>query len=164
MNILCSDKCSCQCFFNPVRVWKLELCLHREICSSWCMLQKITSECYHIIQYSKTNENLCVDWCSTSNLSNKDWWVHGEAGSITVLPPRCGPLSPGLIPGPGAVCPFGFQSKLASASFFQGTLVFLLHLKLDFFDLVCFWSFRRPFWKAVLVHWVRLPSYIYKNA
>ena len=27
-----------------------------------------------------------------------------EAGSVAVLPPRCGPLSPGSIPGPGAVC------------------------------------------------------------
>ncbi len=33
----------------------------------------------------------------------------GKAGSVAVLPPRCGPLSPGSIPGPGAVCPFGFQ-------------------------------------------------------
>ncbi len=44
----------------------------------------------------------------------------GEAGSIVVLPPRCGPLSPGSIPGPGVVCPFGFQSKLASAGFPPG--------------------------------------------
>ncbi len=57
----------------------------------------------------------------------------GEAGSVTVLPPRCGPLSPGSIPGPGAVSPFGFQSKLASAGFSPGTPVFLLHLKLGFF-------------------------------
>ncbi len=44
----------------------------------------------------------------------------GEAGSVAVLPPRCGPLSPGSIPGPGAVCPFDFQSKLASAGFSTG--------------------------------------------
>ncbi len=35
-------------------------------------------------------------------------------------PPHCGPLSPGSIPSPGAVCPFGFQSKLASAGFSFG--------------------------------------------
>ena len=51
----------------------------------------------------------------------------GEAGSIAVLPPHCGPLSLGSIPSYAAVCPFGIQSKLASAGF----LVFLLHLKLD---------------------------------
>ena len=47
--------------------------------------------------------------------------VHfGEAGSAAVLPPHCGPLSPGSIPGLGVVCPFGFQSKLASAGFSPG--------------------------------------------
>ncbi len=38
----------------------------------------------------------------------------GEAGCVAVLPQRCGPLSPGSIPG-GAVCAFGFQSKLAAS-------------------------------------------------
>ncbi len=61
--------------------------------------------------------------------------ICGEAGSVAILPPRCGPLSPGSIPTPGVVCPFGFQSKLASAGFSPGTPVFLLHLKLDFFSL-----------------------------
>ena len=65
----------------------------------------------------------------------------GEAGSATVLPPCCGPLSPGSIPGPSAVCPFGFQSKLASAGFSPGTPVFLLHLKLDFFLDSCLFLF-----------------------
>ncbi len=59
---------------------------------------------------------------------------------VAVLPPRCvavlplrsGPLILGLIPGPGSVCPFGFQSKLASAGFSPGIPVFLLHLKLGF--------------------------------
>ncbi len=58
-----------------------------------------------------------------------------EAGSVAVLFPRCEPLSPGSIPGTGIACPFGFQSKLASAGFPPGTLVFLLHLKLHFFSL-----------------------------
>ena len=65
----------------------------------------------------------------------------GEAGSVTVLPPRCGTLSLGSIPGPGAVCPFGFRSKLASAGFSPGTLVFLLHLKLGFFLDYCLFLF-----------------------
>ena len=34
---------------------------------------------------------------------------------------------PGSIPGPGAVCAIGFQSKLASAGFSPGAPVFLLH-------------------------------------
>ncbi len=56
-----------------------------------------------------------------------------SAGSVAVVfPPHCGPLSPGLIPSPGAVCPFGFQSKLASVGFC--TPVFLLHLKLGFLN------------------------------
>ncbi len=54
--------------------------------------------------------------------------------SVAVLPLHCGPLSTGSIPGPGAVCPFGFQSKLASAGFSPGIPVFLLHLKLGFLD------------------------------
>ncbi len=81
------------------------------------------------------------------------WIVRATRHSdIVVLPPRCGPLSPGQIFGPGAVCPFGFQSQLASTGFSPGTPVFLLHLKLDFFSFVSFYSFRGPFWKAVLVH------------
>ncbi len=43
--------------------------------------------------------------------------------------------------GPCAVCPFGFQSKLASAGFSPGTPVFLLHLKLDFFLDYCLFLF-----------------------
>ena len=60
--------------------------------------------------------------------------IIGEAGSVAVLPLRCGPLSPGSIRGPGIVYPFGFQSKLASIGFSLGTLVFLLHLKLGFLN------------------------------
>ncbi len=55
------------------------------------------------------------------------------SSSVAVLPPHCGPLSTGLIPSPSAVCPFGFQSKLATTGFSPGTLVFLLHLELDLF-------------------------------
>ena len=62
--------------------------------------------------------------------------VEGKAGiKCSGTSPGCGPLSPGSIPGPGAVCPFGFQSKLASAGFSPGTPVFLLHLKLGFLNL-----------------------------
>ncbi len=57
----------------------------------------------------------------------------GEAYSIAVLRSHCGPLSPGLIPGPRAVFQFGSQSKLASAGFSLGTPVFLLQLKLDLY-------------------------------
>ncbi len=39
-----------------------------------------------------------------------------------------------FIVGPGGVCPFGFQSKLASAGFSLGTPVFLLHWKLGFLN------------------------------
>ncbi len=38
------------------------------------------------------------------------------------------------IPGHGTVRAFGFQSILASAGFSPGSLVFLLHLKLDFLN------------------------------
>ena len=38
-----------------------------------------------------------------------------------VLPRRCGALSPGSIPGHGAVCPYGLKSKLVSAGFSPGT-------------------------------------------
>ncbi len=58
----------------------------------------------------------------------------GRQASVAVLPPRCGPLSPGSIPSPGAVCPFGFQSKLESAGFSPDTPVFLLHMKLGFLN------------------------------
>ncbi len=53
----------------------------------------------------------------------------------------------GSIPRRGAVCPFGFQSILASAGFFPA----FLHLKLtlDFFNL--YLLSRVLFWKAVLV-------------
>ncbi len=51
---------------------------------------------------------------------------------MVVLPQRCAPLSPGSIPGLGAVHAFGFKSILASAGFSSGSLVFLLHLKLSF--------------------------------
>ena len=53
--------------------------------------------------------------------------------TLVVLPPCCGPLSPGSIPGLDTVCPFGFQYKLASVGFSPGTPIFLLHLKLDLF-------------------------------
>ena len=55
----------------------------------------------------------------------------GKQVSVAVLPQRCAPLSPGSIPGPGAVRAFGFQSILASAGF---SPVFLLHLKLGFLN------------------------------
>ncbi len=56
-----------------------------------------------------------------------------EAGGVEVLPQRCAPLSPGSIPGPGAVRACGFQSILASAGFSPGSPV-LLHLKLGFLN------------------------------
>ncbi len=57
------------------------------------------------------------------------------ACSVAVLSQHSGKLNPGLIPSPGAVCPFGFQTKLASTGFLQGTPVFLLHLKVNSFSL-----------------------------
>ena len=45
-------------------------------------------------------------------------FLGGKQVGVAVVPQRCAPLSPGSIPGPGAVRPFGFQSILASAGFF----------------------------------------------
>ncbi len=58
----------------------------------------------------------------------------GKQVGVAVLPQRCAPLSPGSIPGPGAVRAFGFQSILASTGFSPGSPVFLLHLKLGFLN------------------------------
>ncbi len=53
---------------------------------------------------------------------------------VAVLPQRCAPLSPGSIAGHGTVGAVGFQCILASAGFSLGSPVFLLHLKLGFFN------------------------------
>ena len=77
---------------------------------------------------------------------------HGEAGSVVVHPPHCGPLSPGSIPGAGVVCPFGFQSKLASPGFFPRYSGFPPASKTGLLSFISFYSYRGSFLKAVLVH------------
>ncbi len=84
--------------------------------------------------------------------------VNGEIGQVKrsgILPWRCRPLSLSSIPGPGAVSPLGFQSK-CFCRFSSWYSSFPPTSKTGL--LICFYSFRWPFWKAVLVHWVRLPS------
>ena len=51
-----------------------------------------------------------------------------------MLPWHNAPMGPGLIPSPGTVCAFGFQSILASAGFLRVLRFSLLHLKLDFLN------------------------------
>ena len=59
-----------------------------------------------------------------------------QVAYVAVLPPCCEPVSPGSIPGPGTVCSFCFQSKLASIGFSVGSPEFSsLHLKQVFISL-----------------------------
>ena len=61
------------------------------------------------------------------------------------------------IPDPGAVCPFGYQSKLASACFSLGSPVFLLHLKLDFFSISVYWEGLRE----ISFHFISFNTFVF---
>ena len=75
-----------------------------------------------------------VRWCQIWRMGDQCKARATKAGGVAVLPQRCAPLSPGLIPGPGAVRAFSFQSILVSAGFSPGSPVFLLHLKPRFLN------------------------------
>ncbi len=81
-------------------------------------------ESHRLIDAFKSKANaeeiisLLKEFFVTKDDDSMDGMYHfGEGGSIAVLPRRCGPLSPGSIPGPDTECPCGLQSKLASAGF-----------------------------------------------
>ncbi len=125
--------------FEMLRRWKLTVLTRLETWSDMAISAFPTTITLFLLSQQQSpyfcfpNNNYRISVFSTTITSFL--LSQGEEGSVAVLPPRCGPLSPGSIPGPGVVWPFGFQSKLASAGFSPGTPVFLLHLKLHFFSL-----------------------------
>ena len=74
---------------------------------------------------------------------------------------RYASLSPGSIPGPGAVHAFSFQFILASAAFSPSSPVFLLHLELGFLNKSIsgiIWSYKASANWQLIWHWALSPS------
>ena len=121
---------------------------------------KYSSRVFSYYEVPTSKELLCSYFCIVPVLDGRK---SREAGSLAILPPRCGPMSPGSIPGSGTACPFGFQSKLAS-----------LHLKLGFLNNSIsgniVWSYSASanwllIWHCAMVPWHSLDDYVahYKN-
>ncbi len=130
--------------------------ISHHVVAFWSSAYRMTICSRQLVSLKLQSPNICA-------FSSSPWYLPtwGEAGGVAVLPRRCAPLGPGSIPGPAAVRAFGFQSILASAGFSPGSLVFLLHLKLDYLNKSIsgiIWSYSASADWQLIWHCVLSPS------